>query len=41
MAHIQPVFVVIGGTAVAFLAARVVATVVDVIGRWRRNDWKV
>jgi hypothetical protein len=27
--------------AAAYVAVRVVATVVDIVGRWRRNDWSV
>jgi hypothetical protein len=27
--------------AVAYVGVRVVATVVDIVGRWRRNDWSV
>ncbi len=32
---------VVGGVVVTYFAVCVVATVVDVIGRWRRNDWSV
>jgi hypothetical protein len=39
MFHIQSVLGVVGGTAAAYFAVRVVATVADIIGRWKRNDW--
>jgi hypothetical protein len=30
----------VGAIAVAYVGVRVFATVVDVVGRWRRNDWE-
>jgi hypothetical protein len=30
---------VAGAIAVAYVGVRIVATVVDIVGRWRRNDW--
>jgi hypothetical protein len=31
----------VGAIAVTYVGVRVVATVVDIVGRWRRNDWSV
>jgi hypothetical protein len=33
------VFGTVGAIAVAYCGVRVVATILDIIGRWRRNDW--
>jgi len=32
---------VVGSAAVIYFGVRVVATAVDIFGRWRRNDWSV
>ena len=31
----------VGGIVVAYVGVRIVATVVDVVGRWRTGNWDV
>jgi hypothetical protein len=35
----QTFFAVLGACAFVYFVIRVGATVVDIMGRWRRNDW--
>jgi hypothetical protein len=39
MSAIQSVLGVVGGVATTYFAVRVAATVYDILGRWKRNDW--
>ena len=36
---VKTIFAIVGTTAFAYLAVRVVATVVDVFQRWRSGNW--
>ena len=41
MSVLHSVVGVVGSVVVTYFGVRLVATAVDIFGRWRRNDWSV
>ncbi len=41
MSVLHGVFGVVGAVTALYIGVCILATLVDVIGRWRRNDWSV